>query len=117
MKIGKLNKDRSGNIDVSPLVVAIYPLAALQDFTSYSHYLMLGLNDNYGCYTEEDIAITLSAETKKEKQEKNFEVIKERLQNMDISGLAVRRWKKLCCIHSEGNFFPGRRRRHEFSEF
>ncbi len=74
---------------------------------SYSHYLMLGLNDNYGCYTEEDIAITLSAETKKEKQEKNFEVIRERLQNMGIAGLAVRQWKKLCRIHSEGNFFFG----------
>lgn len=33
MKISKLNEDRSGNIDVSPFVVAVYPLAALQDFT------------------------------------------------------------------------------------
>lgn len=73
----------------------------------FTHYLMLGVNDNMGCYTEEDLGITQSGNTQQDKIEINVHEIKKRLVEMGVAGYAENQWGKICQIHSEGNFFWG----------
>lgn len=43
---------------------------------TYTHYLMLGLNNNRGVYTKEDCEISQNEKSVKRREEKNWEEIK-----------------------------------------
>ena len=72
-----------------------------------THYIMMGLNDNYGVYSEEDLEITNSGKSKQEKIKINMEEIDKRIHNMNFVSHLKRLWNKLRFVYSEGNFFWG----------
>lgn len=43
---------------------------------TYTHYLMLGLNNNRGVYTKEDCEISQNEKSVKRREEKNWDEIK-----------------------------------------
>lgn len=86
-----------------------------EDFTrenavSMSHFFMMGLNENpnapgFGCYSDEDAAITMSLGTKEEKSEKNWEITKERMEDFGVAGFLNHLYQKGIWILSDGTFF------------
>ena len=72
-----------------------------------THYIMMGLNDNYGAYSEKDLEITNSGKNYQEKIKMNLEEIDKRIHNMNFFSHMKRLWKKLRFVYSEGNFFWG----------
>lgn len=74
---------------------------------TYTHYLMLGLNNNRGVYTQEDCEISQNEQSVKSREAKNWKEIKNRLVQKGFIGYLRHIWDKSCMIHSEGNFFWG----------
>ena len=75
-----------------------------------SHFFMLGLNyteGRYGAWNADDLSVSLSQNTKKEKIEANKKVIKERLKNYGPLGYVNFLLNKARWITSEGNFYWG----------
>ena len=75
-----------------------------------SHFFMLGLNyteGRYGAWNADDLNLSLSYNTKKEKIEANKKVIKERLKNYGPLGYVNFLLNKARWITSEGNFYWG----------
>lgn len=83
-----------------------YPLDANKKMT-YSHYLMLGLNNNRGVYTQEDYEISQNQPDVKSRQAANRKEIIARLEEKGVTGYFTHIWDKTCMIHSEGVFFWG----------
>lgn len=74
---------------------------------TFTHYLMLGANDNRGVYTQEDCEISQNEKDVPSRQRKNMYVLRSRLKQKGINGYLHHIWDKGCMIHSEGNFFWG----------
>lgn len=79
-----------------------------------THYLMLGLNETTeGVYSEDDVNYSKSFENKEARKKGNIEVIKQRYQEMGVSGYIIQLVKKnlsnyndgTFAWHREGNFF------------
>ena len=76
---------------------------------SYTHYLMMGLNKNSdGSFSFEDNDITDSVYGYKEKQSKNWSVIRERIKDMGILGLCRHEGRKLLVNYNDGTFAYGK---------
>lgn len=74
---------------------------------TYTHYLMLGANNNRGVYTQEDYEISQGEQDVPSRQRKNLDLLKSRLKQKGLNGYLQHIWNKSCMIHSEGNFFWG----------
>ncbi len=86
-----------------------------------THFLMMGMqeaeieemnnkgknNIMYGAYNGEDVANTKKIEGKKEKQNYNIEIIKQRLQKFGILGYLNFIYNKMNWILSDGTFYYG----------
>lgn len=92
----------SGIVNIQPW----YELDQSKRMT-YTHYLMLGANDNRGVYTQEDYEISQNEKDIPNRQRKNWDVLRDRMKQKGINGYLHHVWSKSCMIHSEGNFFWG----------
>lgn len=71
----------------------------------FTHFAMMGLNDtNNGGYLTDDVKFSSSFATRSERTEANMEVIRQRLQEMGISGLWTHLTKKLLTNYGDGTF-------------
>lgn len=79
-----------------------------------SHFFMMGLNsENMGVWSEEDVNFSDSYSTSEERNHANMIVVKERIKDMGLSGIAKQLVKKTLtnyndgtfCWAGEGNFF------------
>lgn len=69
--------------------------------TPWSHYIMMGLGKN-GSYSGEDVRFTRSFDTKKEKITANLDEARNRLRELNISGLMNLASSKIQTVWSEG---------------
>lgn len=70
-----------------------------------THMFMMGLNkETNGVYAEEDVALSRSCQTAKERRQVNMEVSIQRLKDFGIIGYANHLAKKLLCVFSDGTF-------------
>ena len=70
-----------------------------------SHYLKMGLNETeMGGYSEEDVASSGTAATRKERDEKNREIILERIRKMGPGGLLRLAVRKTLTNYGDGTF-------------
>lgn len=72
-----------------------------------THYIMLGLNNNKGIYTEEDYQITCQGRNKKEKVEANIEQISLRMKSRNFGEHMKCLGEKVKLLYAEGNFYWG----------
>ena len=70
-----------------------------------THWIMMGLNEEYtGGYNGPDHDLTFNELTKEDKQEKNLEVIKERLSDLGFFGILKLEGMKLARTWASGNY-------------
>lgn len=70
-----------------------------------THWIMMGLNEDYtGGYNGGDHDLTFNEPTKEEKQEKNIEVIKERLSDLGLFGIIKLEGTKIARTWASGNY-------------
>ena len=70
-----------------------------------THYFMMGLNkDTNGVYAEEDVILSRSCETKKERMKTNLEVAGERIKAMGPKGYFKFLSKKMLTNYDDGTF-------------
>jgi len=75
---------------------------------TYSHYLMTGLNPRtYGVFSDEDAALSYSTATIDEREERNWNVIKERLETMGLKGYLEFSAHKILTNFNDGTFAWG----------
>lgn len=73
------------------------------------HYLMVGLNyESYGTYVAEDAEISYGMFTVEERENKNFEVIRERINNLNKKGWFEFLLNKSVINFNDGSFAWGR---------
>lgn len=78
-----------------------------RNFT-YTHYLMTGLNpDTYGVYSDEDASLSYSTGSVEERESKNWEVIRKRINTMGFSGYLSFSTYKLLVNFNDGSFAWG----------
>lgn len=78
-----------------------------RNFT-YTHYLMMGLNpDTFGVYSDTDTALSYSTGSVEERESKNWNVIKERINTMGLSSYASFSAHKLLVNFNDGSFAWG----------
>lgn len=73
------------------------------------HYLMVGLNpDSYGAYVAEDAEISYGQFTIEDRETKNFEIIKERIDYLNQNGWLPFLMNKAVVNFNDGSFAWGR---------
>ena len=73
--------------------------------TGFTHYFMMGLNkDTNGVYSEDDVILSRSCETKEERMKKNLEVASERIKTMGAKGYFKFLSKKMLTNYNDGTF-------------
>lgn len=78
-----------------------------RNFT-YTHYLMTGLNpDTYGVYSDEDASLSYSTGSVEERESKNWDIIKRRINTMGFSGYLSFSTYKLLVNFNDGSFAWG----------
>lgn len=71
----------------------------------YSHFIMMGLNEERnGIYSEDDVNFSGSFAMQEDREEGNWNVIKERLDEMGVSGLTNHLIKKNLVTYGDGSY-------------
>lgn len=70
-----------------------------------THFLMMGMNTEYqGLYCENDVNISRSARTYKERSKLNIDITRERLREMKLQGFAKLMADKTLITYNDGTF-------------
>jgi 4-amino-4-deoxy-L-arabinose transferase-like glycosyltransferase len=83
----------------------ILPLPYKQTGYPYTHWMMMGLKGPYGFYDYHDVKYTESFLTKEKRKEANMEVIKIRLHNYGLMGIARLFSTKNLFTWGDGTYF------------
>lgn len=75
---------------------------------TFTHYLMMGLNERkglYGAWYDKDFNYSMSFDSKKEREEGNLLIVKQRLENFGVTGYSHFLWKKANWVLGDATFF------------
>lgn len=77
--------------------------------TSYIHFLKMGLNSEYtGSWNYDDVVFSQSIENRKERDEANLEIVKQRLLSHNLKTFINHVSRKILFIYNDGTFAWGK---------